>query len=329
RWLPRACESLTWWWTFSYLFLKKGGDELLRLCPYAAPPPGVELDTLARGQVVPERCFHACDEVVVVEAHVAFLVVRKRPAVEIGRSDRRPHTVHDHRLLVEQGGLVLVDLNPRLEQASIQAGPVLPRQPVVVVHSRHHDLDIHTAPLGLDQRVDGGRVGHEIRIGEPDPAPRAHDREVVHRPGGRGAGHRRAHERQRHVRTGSVDLRIVDGTRDELPGPFEPVLRKPRLQRGDGGALDADLRVPPVLLVLGVAVPLVGNAGAAREADAAVDDQRLAVGPVVQPPDSRISRMSAPMLLDPTASSRILTLTPALARSASALANVRPIVPSQ
>ena len=48
-----------------------------------------------------------------------------------------------------------------------------------------------------------------------------------------------------------------------------------------------------------------------------------------QPPDSRISRMSSPMLLEPIASSRIFTLTPARAFSASACANVRPISPSQ
>src|SRR5882762_2049873 len=167
----------------SNLFLKKRGDELLCPCPHAAPPPGVEIDTHARGQVVLERRFHARDQALVVETDVAFLVVRKRAAVEVGRTDRRPYTVHDHRLLVEQGGLVLVDLNPGLEQASIQARPVLTRQPVVVVHSRDHDLDIYAAPLRLDQRVDGGRVGHEIRIGEPDPAPRAYDRQVVHRAG--------------------------------------------------------------------------------------------------------------------------------------------------
>ena len=39
--------------------------------------------------------------------------------------------------------------------------------------------------------------------------------------------------------------------------------------------------VAPVLGVVGVAVPFVGDAGAAGEADAAVNDEEFAVGAVV------------------------------------------------
>ena len=58
-------------------------------------------------------------------------------------------------------------------------------------------------------------------------------------------------------------------------------MREATLQRPHGGPLDANLQITPVFVVLRVAGPVIGNAGAAGIADAAVDDQRLAVGAVV------------------------------------------------
>ena len=47
------------------------------------------------------------------------------------------------------------------------------------------------------------------------------------------------------------------------------------------GPVDAEVGVAPLVLVAGVALPLVGDADAAGEADRLVDDQHLAVGAVV------------------------------------------------
>jgi hypothetical protein len=55
------------------------------------------------------------------------------------------------------------------------------------------------------------------------------------------------------------------------------------LQRRNRRTLHANLHVPPVVLVLGVSEPLIGDAGPAGEADAPVDNQRLAVRAVIEP----------------------------------------------
>ena len=55
---------------------------------------------------------------------------------------------------------------------------------------------------------------------------------------------------------------------------LEPVVEEGRLHLGDGGALDAEVRLAPVVLVLRVPEPFVADADAAGEADAAVDDEQ-------------------------------------------------------
>ncbi len=62
---------------------------------------------------------------------------------------------------------------------------------------------------------------------------------------------------------------------------FDPVLVERAFERADGGTGDLEMRIPPVLLVLRVAEPVVGDAHAAGERDVAVDDERLAMGPIV------------------------------------------------
>ena len=49
------------------------------------------------------------------------------------------------------------------------------------------------------------------------------------------------------------------------------------------GPFDAEVRVAPMIGVLRVATPFVGDADAAGEADLAVDDEQLAVRAVVHP----------------------------------------------
>ena len=77
--------------------------------------------------------------------------------------------------------------------------------------------------------------------------------------------------------------RVVQRAGDELPVRLEPVLGKPGLQRRDRRPFDADLHVAPVVGVLALPEPLIGDPRATGEADAAVDDERLPVRPVVEP----------------------------------------------
>src|SRR6185369_10769691 len=64
---------------------------------------------------------------------------------------------------------------------------------------------------------------------------------------------------------------------------LDPVLAERALHAIDDRAGDADADVAPVIFVLRVAGPLLGDAEAAEVADASVDDDELAVIAVVQP----------------------------------------------
>ena len=60
-----------------------------------------------------------------------------------------------------------------------------------------------------------------------------------------------------------------------------PMLDERGLHLRDDRADDPEVAVPPVVGILGIAVPLVRDAHAARESDSSVDDQEFAVRPVV------------------------------------------------
>jgi hypothetical protein len=67
-----------------------------------------------------------------------------------------------------------------------------------------------------------------------------------------------------------------------------------RLQRYAAGAFDAHHHVAPVFRILRVAQPVIGNAGAAGESDAPVDDQRLPVRSIVETSDRAPSHRVVP-----------------------------------
>ena len=139
--------------------------------------------------------------------------------------------------------------------------------------------------LRLDQRVDRRLIGDEVGIGNQDRSARADDREVVDDARGRGADGGRAE----HAVDGDVarrgNQREEARAADQFAGRLQPVLGEAGLQRHDARPLDLDLHVAPVLRVLGVAGPVIGDARAAGEAQPAVDDERLAMGAVVEAPE--------------------------------------------
>jgi hypothetical protein len=68
---------------------------------------------------------------------------------------------------------------------------------------------------------------------------------------------------------------------EDLGVGLQPVVHEGRLHLGDDRPFDAEVVVAPVVLVLGVAQPVVGDAHSAGEADPPVHHEELSVGAVV------------------------------------------------
>ena len=186
-------------------------------------------------------------------------------------ADGGPQAVDDHDLVMHHRAVVFVQLDAGLEHRAIEADAVQPRHHGVVAGAGHHHPDAHAALDRVAKQIDRHVIGNEIRVGDIDRRARRGDRQAIHHPHRRGAGFRRAHDRlQRQVAAG--DRRRVEiRPGDELAGGFKPVLREAGLQRPHRRPFDPNLQVAPVLVVLRVAGPVIGDAGAAGEADAAVD----------------------------------------------------------
>jgi hypothetical protein len=89
--------------------------------------------------------------------------------------------------------------------------------------------------------------------------------------------------RDLHARTalGPLVLGEAAGALDQVVAGLGPVLREGRRQPVDRRAGHPDVRVAPLVLVAGVAAPLLGDADAAGEADDLVAHEDLAVRAVV------------------------------------------------
>src|SRR4051812_35790069 len=73
----------------------------------------------------------------------------------------------------------------------------------------------------------------------------------------------------------------------DLAGLFDPVLTERSLQPIDDRPLDAQPGIAPVIFVLRMARPLLGQTKSADVADAAVDDRFLTMIAIVEPPEVR------------------------------------------
>ena len=62
-----------------------------------------------------------------------------------------------------------------------------------------------------------------------------------------------------------------------------PVVRERSLHLADHGPFDPEVRIAPVLGILRIASPRVGDADATCKANASIDNQQLAVSPVIEP----------------------------------------------
>ena len=80
--------------------------------------PGLEREAAGAAQILLEDAGEPGRQRGVVEGDVELVVESERAIVEVGAADGGPLSIHDHRLGVEQRRLILVDLDPALEQGT-------------------------------------------------------------------------------------------------------------------------------------------------------------------------------------------------------------------
>jgi hypothetical protein len=260
-------------------------DEFLGALPRAAPPPRVAVHLARAGEVLGEHLLQLRDQARIAEAEVGFFVEREGPVVEVGGADGRPRVVDHHEFVVEHRGLVLADLDARVHQLPVEAGAVLPRPPGVAVAAGDDQLHPRAAVRRLPDQFDHRGRGDEVGVRDLNGAPRRLQREQVH--GGRRARALLGRAQDRLDRHVAERLRHGEEVRprEQFAGGDEPVLREAGLLRQRRRPFDARHHVPPFGGMARLVEPVIGDAGAAGEGDAAVDDDRLAVGAVVRAPD--------------------------------------------
>ena len=154
----------------------------------------------------------------------------------------------------------------------------------VIAHRGYEETDLDASPGGVHQRLDHLFVEKDVWVGDLD------------RPAGRGQGQeeRGVHRVASARGAATNDLRVDSAFRLDRAGKvirsaeydprgLDPVLGERALEVLDDGPFDADVGVTPVAGHPTVPHPLVADAGATREAYAAIDDEDATVVPVVRP----------------------------------------------
>ena len=98
-----------------------------------------------------------------------------------------------------------------------------------------------------------------------------------------------------------LDRREVVEPGQQLAAALHPVVHEGELHLRDHRPLHAHHRLAPVVLLVGVAEPLVRDADAAGEADRAVDDEELAVRAVVEAREGVPAQRVVPLHVDAVA----------------------------
>ena len=211
-----------------------------------------------------------------------LLVVVERAAVEVRRADDRGDPVDRHHLRVHHRRLEGPDPHPALDQPRVDRLAGQLADPLVGVRAR--------AAAGRPRRRGpaprrGSRGSRRPARSTPSrcAAARGADSSMTWKADCMSSQPRLAEPRT----TCTVERPVLRLLRElvvvvvERLAGLGPVLDERRLQAVDRRPLDAQVGVPPLVLVAGVAAPLLGDADAAGEADPAVDDADLAVQPVV------------------------------------------------
>ncbi|MNR03430.1 hypothetical protein D3C85_1193210 [compost metagenome] len=148
--------------------------------------------------------------------------------------------------------------------------------------ARHDDPDPDAALERGDQCLPRQVVRHEVRRRQVNGARGGGDGEQVHQRHVLAAAGGGTAEHLRHALAHLRQCREIPRAVGDFAAHLDPVVEEDRLHLGHHGAFDLEMRVAPMLGVLGVAGPFRRNAHAAGEADPAVDDQELPVGTVVE-----------------------------------------------
>ena len=147
---------------------------------------------------------------------------------------------------------------------------------------RKKDADAHVALASGEECRQHQVVGHEVRGLEIDAGPSGRNRHQVHQVHAFAATGRRRNEHLGVHVAGRSQRRKVVAAVQYFARDLDPVVVERGLDLRDDRTFDLEVHVAPMVRVLRMALPLVGDADAACEADRAVDDQQLAVRTVVQ-----------------------------------------------
>src|SRR5688572_19505477 len=144
------------------------------------------------------------------------------------------------------------------------------------------DADAHLALTSGKECRQHQVVGNEIRGFEIDAGPSGCNRHQVHQVHAFAATGRRRNEHLGVHVAGRSQRRKVVAAVQHFARDLDPVVVERGLHLRDDRTFDLEVHVAPMVRILRMALPLVGDADAACEADRAVDHQQLAVRTVVQ-----------------------------------------------
>jgi len=187
---------------------------------------------------------------------------------------------------MQQAFAVLEDPHAAREQGvEVSVGGVLHDRQIRRSGGRHHYADVDATLDRLSEGIDRFGVRQEIRVLDADALARDGQAKMVqdlHR-GRRAFG----------FEAGDVDFDAADTLElgkgvpadEQLTGTLGPVLAEHGLHRMHGGTAKPHAEIAHVLAVLRVAEPLVDDAMAAHQGDAAVEHDELAMVAVVENAD--------------------------------------------
>ena len=232
-----------------------------------------------------------CANAAVLDRDVELVVAHPAREVEVGRADARPEAVGD-RASSRAASCRSTRTRARRRRAAAVAGARHRRQRRDVARARHQQAHVDAVARGRGERLHIRAGADEIRVGEPQVASRDRRDRQVEPIGARPVGHARDHA-QRDV-AGLGDLRA--DRRGSSGSSVSPATSQTCANARCSSATAGPSTSMPVSRhgssrCFGIAEPLLADAQARHEADAAVDGDRLAV--VAREPRERAREAAA------------------------------------
>ena len=200
---------------------------------------------------------------------------------------------------MEHRRLVLEDARSRLEQLGVRVPARDANELLVDVGPGDQDPELHATSCGVGERIGERGARREVGGGQVKGLPGRGDREVVERFDIRVADARvRADQLHPGAIAALLEVRQVVLAAQDLAGGLQPVLGEGALEPADDRPPYPDVGVAPVVGVLCVAGPLLGDADAARHAHRAVGDQHPPMRAVREAPQGVGADRAEPAHLD-------------------------------